>query len=205
MRTLIRLTPVLLLVSTARADEGSMTKAERSYLLTQLRTSKTELLSSIKGLTVAQWTFKPAPDVWSVEECVEHLILAEDLLFSSAGKTMATPAVPRLQNATAEGDRKIVAQVEDRSVKGKAPPAIEPTGRFPTPLSAAQEFTIRRDRTIAFVKTTKGALRIHSGPGPAAATADAYQILLVMAAHSVRHTAQIREVEASFKQNGVSE
>ena len=205
MRTLLLSIPVLFLLGTARADEGAMTKTERSYLLMQLRTSKAALLTNIKGLTVAQWTFKPAPEVWSVEECVEHLILTEDLLFSSAGKTMETPAVARLQDANAEGDRKIVAQVEDRSVKGKAPAAIEPTGRFPTPFSAAQEFTILRDRSIAFVKTTKDSLRIHSGPGPAAATADAYQILLVMAAHSARHTAQIREVEASFKQNGVSE
>jgi hypothetical protein len=35
-------------------------------------------------LADAQWTFKPSAAVWSVEECAEHIILAEDFLFGSA-------------------------------------------------------------------------------------------------------------------------
>jgi len=176
---------------------GGMTKAERAYLLSELNSSEESLLTSIKGLSHAQWTFKPSPDVWSIEECTEHLILAEDLIFNEALKVLQTPAVMRLPNATSDGDRQLVAQMEDRSKKAKAPKVIQPTGMFSTPESAAQEFKLRRDRTIEYVKTTNDPLRVHVGDGPAGPPADVYQFLLEMSAHSVRHTVQIREVKSS--------
>jgi hypothetical protein len=186
-----------LLAATALGDDGTMTKAERSHLLSQLETSEATMLASIQGLTSAQWTYKPAPEVWSVQECSEHIILAEEFIFADAQKILAMPAAARLANADSEGDRKIVAQMEDRSSKAQAPTPIVPTGNFPSPASAAQEFKLRRDKTIAYVKTTKDALRAHSGVGPTGSTADAYQVFLLLAAHSARHTAQIREVEAN--------
>jgi hypothetical protein len=179
------------------ASTGGMTKAERAYLLSELKSSEEALLASIKGLTPAQWTFKPSPDSWSIQECTEHLILAESLIFGEAQKTLKTPAVARLSNATSEGDRQLVEQMEDRSKKAKAPKAIQPTGKFPTPESAAKEFALRRDNTIAYVKATHDPLRVHVGDGPTGDTADVYQFLLELAAHSARHTAQIREVKSA--------
>jgi hypothetical protein len=44
-----------------------------------------------------------------------------------------------------------VARIEDRSVKAKTPEPIVPSGKFPTPLSAAQEFQKRLDKTITYV------------------------------------------------------
>ncbi len=66
------------------ADNGAMTSAERAYLLQELEQSKTNMLAGIQGLTDAQWKFKPAPAVWSVAECAEHIILAEDYLFGAS-------------------------------------------------------------------------------------------------------------------------
>jgi hypothetical protein len=134
---------------------------------------------------------------WSIQECAEHLILVEDLIFGEAQKTLKTPAAARLSNATSDGDRQIVAQMEDRSKKVKTPKALQPTGKFPTPDSAAKEFRLRRGKTIAYVKTTDDPLRIHVGDGPAGSPADVYQFLLESAAHSARHTAQIREVKST--------
>jgi DinB superfamily len=176
---------------------GGMTKVERAQLLSQLKSSEAGLLTSIKGLTPAQWTFKPSPDAWSIEECTEHLIMAEDLIFGEAQKTIQTPAVARLSNATSEGDRQVVAQMEDRSKKVKTPKILQPTGKFPTPESAAQAFRLRRGKTIAYVKTTDDPLRIHVGDGPSGSPADVYQFLLELAAHSARHTEQIREVKST--------
>jgi hypothetical protein len=179
------------------ASTGGMTNAERTYLLSELKSSKAALLTSIKGLSSAQWTFKPSPDSWSIQECAEHLILAEDLIFSEAQKTLKTPAVDRLSNATSEGDRQLVVGMEDRSKKAKAPKVIQPTRKFPTPESAAKEFTLRRDKTISYVKDTHDPLRVHVGDGPTGDPADVYQFLLELAAHSARHTAQIREVKSA--------
>lgn len=177
--------------------DGRMSKAERAYLLEQLKSTESEFLASIKGLTPAQWTFKPAPDAWSIQECAEHIILAEDLIFNEAQKTLQSPAVPRLANATAEGDREVVAMVQDRSKKAKAPQVLQPTGKFPTPESAAKEFKARRMKSIAYAKSTQDPVRIHAGDAPAGGTCDVYQFLLQMASHSARHTAQINSVKAA--------
>jgi uncharacterized damage-inducible protein DinB len=173
-----------------------MTAAERSYLLEQLESSRKNFLASIEGLSAAQWTFKPAPAVWSVQECAEHIILAEDYIRGGAQGVLKTPAVARPETSTEEVDRKLVARVQDRSRKATAPEPITPTGKFATPEDAAKEFTARREKTIAYAKETQDELRTHVAPGPAGPM-DSYQFLLLLAAHSSRHTAQIKEVQAN--------
>jgi uncharacterized damage-inducible protein DinB len=187
------------------AAEGGMTADERAYLLDQLETSKKNMLASIQGLTAEQWKFKPAPAVWSVQECAEHIILAEEYIFSGSQQVLKTPAVPRLATANAEVDHKLVAGVQDRSKKATAPEPLVPAAKFATPDDAVREFTARRDKTIAYVKATNDDLRVHVAPGPTGPM-DAYQFLLLLASHSARHTAQIREVEgnASYPKKGGS-
>jgi len=83
------------------ADSGAMTPAERAYLIEQLEQSKKNMLASIQGVTDAQWKFKPAPNVWSVAECSEHIILAETYIFGASQQALKTPAVARLATANA--------------------------------------------------------------------------------------------------------
>ena len=180
----------------AAAADGSMTSSERSYLLEQLETSRKNMLASIEGLTDAQWKFKPAPNVWSVAECAEHLILAEDYIFGASQQILKTPAVPRPEKSNAEFDHKLVAGVQDRSNKVTAPEPITPSGKFATPSDAAREFTARRDKTIAYVKSTDDDLRVHVGPSPLGQIDD-YQFLLLLASHTVRHTLQMKEVQGN--------
>jgi hypothetical protein len=82
-------------------------------------------------------------------------------------------------------------------VKVKAPAPLVPSGQFATPELAAAEFSKRRDATIDYADNTNDPLRSHAGEGPAGETNDPYQVLLLLAAHSGRHTAQILEVKAS--------
>src|ERR1035438_4794048 len=55
--------PIPVSAASAATQEGGMTEAERAYLLGELKSSQAALLLSIKGLTPAQWKFKPAPEV----------------------------------------------------------------------------------------------------------------------------------------------
>jgi hypothetical protein len=178
------------------AENGAMTDAERAYLLDQLETSKKNFLASIEGVSAAQWKFKPAPNVWSVAECAEHIVLAEDFLFGFSQQLLKAPAAERLENANAEGDHKLVAAIEDRSHKATAPEPITPSGKFSSPADAVSAFTEKRDRHIAYVKETTDDLRAHSAKGPLGPM-DGYQVLLLVSAHSARHTAQIQEVQAN--------
>ena len=177
------------------ADDGHMSDAERAFLVDQLEMTKKNVLESIAGLTPAQWTFKAAPDKWSVQQCAEHIVLAEGYIFEGAQKALSSPAVPRPEKSNAEVDRMLVAGVTDRSHKLQAPEPLVPSGKFATPEDAAKAFAAARDKNIAYAKTTDAELRAHVAPGPMGPI-DAYQFLLLMSSHSARHTLQIREVEA---------
>ena len=187
---------ILCAAAPALAAEGSMNPAERAYLLEQLESTKKAMLASIQGVSAEQWSFKPAPTVWSVKECAEHIILAEDYLFGAVQQILKSPAVPRPEKSNEQVDHIIVEKVQDRSQKATAPEPITPTGKFATPEEAAKEFTVRREKTIAYVKSTDDPLRVHVAPSPAGSM-DAYQFLLLLASHSARHTAQIREVQSN--------
>jgi hypothetical protein len=110
---------------------------------------------------------------------------------------LQTPTVARPATSTAETDRKIVAMIKDRSKKATAPEPIVPKGTFATPAEAAREFTARRQKTIEYIKSTKDELRAHFADNGPPGPMDSYQLLLLPAAHSSRHTAQILEVKTN--------
>ncbi len=178
------------------ADSGAINDAERAFLIEQMELSRKAFLASISGLSEAQWKFKPSPAVWSVAECAEHIVLSETYIFDSALQVLKTPAVPRPERSNAAFDRQLAIGVQDRSHKATAPEPITPSGKINTPAEAAKAFTEKRDSNEAYVKTTSDELRTHVGPSPAGPL-DSYQLLVLMATHTARHTAQIKEVQAN--------
>ena len=180
------------------ADGGTLSDSERTFLIEQMEMSKKAFLASIAGISEAQWTFKPAPNVWSVQECAEHIVLSETFIFDSALQVLKTPAVPRPDKSNAQVDQMLAIGVQDRSHKLTAPAPIDPAGRASTltPAAARKQFTEKRDANEQYVKTTQDDLRVHVAPGPAGPM-DSYQFLVLMATHTARHTEQIKEVQAN--------
>jgi hypothetical protein len=180
------------------ADGGALNDAERQFLIEQMEMSKKAFLASISGLSEAQWTFKPAPNVWSVQECAEHIVLSETFLFDTSQGILKTPAVPRPDKSNAAFDQVLAVGVQDRSHKATAPAPIDPAGKASTLTiaSAVKQFTAKRDQNEEYVKTTTDDLRTHLAPGPVGLM-DAYQFLVLMATHTARHTEQIKEVQAN--------
>jgi len=187
---------ILAVAPVMAADGGSLNDAERAFLIDQMEMSKKAFLASISGLSDAQWKFKPAPEVWSVAECAEHIVLSEDFIFAGAQGVLKSPAVARPEKSNAEVDKQLSVIVQDRSHKATAPEPLVPSGKVNSPADAARLFTEKRDAHEAYVKTTNDELRTHVGPGPVGPM-DAYQFLVLMATHTARHTAQIKEVQAN--------
>jgi len=187
------------MLSQAQPRGGTLTPEERAALVDQLVKSKQGFIDSIRGLNEGQWRFKPNPFKWSVAECADHIILSEDLLFGVSQQMLKSPAQPRATVTGQPPDEALLMRVADRSQKILNPDALAPKGKFKTPEEAIAEFTARRDRHIEYAKATTDDLRAHFSPGPGGTKLDAYQYLLLMAAHSARHTAQIKEVEANPK------
>jgi uncharacterized damage-inducible protein DinB len=180
------------------ADGGTLNLGERAFLIEQMEMSKKAFLASISGISQAQWTFKPAPTVWSVQECAEHIVLSEKFLFDSSQNILKSPEVARPARSNSEFDHQLAIGVQDRSHKATAPAPIDPAGRASdlTPEGAAKAFTEQRNANEEYVKTTSDPLRTHVMQGPAGLM-DAYQFLVLMATHTARHTEQIKEVQAN--------
>ena len=177
----------------ARAQDVSL--ADKENALAYLQTSKNEVLAATKGLSEAQWNFKPAPDKWSVAECMEHVAAAEDFIRGLiAENVMKSPAAP--DRDIARIDAGIMAMVPDRTNKVQAPEPLRPTNRFGSPQGSIQHFLESRAKTEEFLRSTPD-LRGHAADSPLGTKWDAYEFVLLIAAHSERHTKQMEEVKAS--------
>jgi hypothetical protein len=175
-----------------------LTDAERSKLLGILDSGEKAYITAVSNVTPEQWKFKPAPERWSIADCAEHLILTEPMLFDLATKKlMQAPLDEPRHSDMAAGDDKLLAMIRDRSQKAKAPEMLVATGKWATPQEAIAEFQKRRAATREYVKTTQDDLRARSQKNPVWEWTDSYRYLLLLAAHTERHVAQMEEVKAS--------
>jgi len=174
---------------------ATLTQAERDRAVNELTTSRQQFLDSVAGLSAAQWNFKPDEKTWSVAECAEHIALAEDLIFGSVTKIVQGPATADKKSAVT--DDFILAAGGGGAHKFQAPEALRPKRTFATPQEAVEHFKQSRAQTIAYVRTTQDDLRDHFFDHPVLKTMDGYQWILLLSAHSQRHTAQLNAVKAN--------
>jgi len=195
---------VLFMVSSLSAVSGwaqsvspTLTPEERESALKSFQTTRDNFLKSISGLSQKQWTFKPAPDRWSVAEVAEHIAVSESSLSGLVEqKIMMSPAAPEKREQVKGKDEMILQRVPDRSHKAQAPEFLRPTGRWATEADLTKAFEESRKATMDYIRTTNDDLRDHFFDHPVFGTLDGYQWLLLISAHSARHTAQIEEVKA---------
>ena len=168
--------------------------------MSHLHASRKLFLDSVTGLTPEQWSFKAGPDRWSIAECAEHITISEDYIWGLIqNQIMKSPATPEKRAEVQGKDELVVQQVPDRSQKFTAPEAITPKKRWPEPDVLIAHFKESRDSHIEYIDKTQDDLRDHFFKHPAAGLLDAYQWILLLSAHTERHTAQINEVKADPK------
>ena len=190
---------VVSIQDSSQVHPGPISAADRKALLDLMTKTKEDFIASIRGLNAAQWDFKPSPFSWSVAQASEHIILSEDYIFGYSQQLLKSPAQARTGRPSGDEDKGVLTRVGDRSHRIMNPAAIAPKGRFKTPDEAIAAFTAKRDHNIEYVKTTQDDLRFHLSPDGSGGQMDAYELLLLMAGHSGRHTQQIKEVEANPK------
>jgi len=179
------------------AAPTTLTAEERESALKQFQTTHDNFLKSISGLSQKQWTFKPAPDRWSVAEVAEHIAVSESTILGLVQqKIMLSPAAPEKREQVKGKDQLIIEKLPDRSHKAQAPEFLRPTGRWATQAELTKAFEDSRKTTMDYVRTTNDDLRDHFFDHPVFGTLDGYQWLLLISGHSARHTEQIEEVKA---------
>lgn len=181
----------------AQKTTNELTPAEKEKAIQLLKQTETGVFDAVKGLSEAQLNFKPAVDKWSVAECVKHIAAAEKELWAMANPALTQPANPEKRTEIKFGDDDLIKAVEDRTHKSKTFAALEPVySPYKTAPEALAAFKMGRKKLIALVESTKVDMRNHIVVLPIG-TYDSYQFILLIAAHSNRHTQQIDEVIAS--------
>lgn len=178
-------------------NDSSISKKERKYAVSLMKETRDDVLNSTRGLSDAQLNFKAAPEKWSVKECMYHIAGAEKLLWNLLEGSLKGPANPEKRAEIKVTDEQFVKMIEDRTTKAQAPEPIQPknTG-FTSMDGAVEDFKSNRGDHIKYLKSSTEDLRNHVVQLPFG-WIDGYQLCLMIAAHSNRHTQQINEVKAN--------
>jgi DinB superfamily len=171
-----------------------LTEAERKFAVDHLNQTRADLIAAVQGLSEAQLNFKTAPDRWSVLECVQHITLSSQGIFGFVQQTLKAPNDSAFKPTVS--DEQFITMIEDRTHKAQAPEPFKPVhSPYKTLEETLKAFTAGRDSLITYVNTTHDNLRDHIAVLPFAKV-DAYQLVLMISAHTNRHTQQLNEVKA---------
>ena len=151
---------------------------------------------ALLGMSDAQLNFKPAPDRWSMAECVKHIAVTEQGLWQMTDGALKQAANPEKRSEVKASDEQVVQMIESRAQKVKTMPAMEPQNTpYKSTADALASFRNSREKLIQYVKTTDADMRNHVVTLPPGSF-DSYQMVLFIGAHSDRHTKQMEEVKA---------
>jgi uncharacterized damage-inducible protein DinB len=194
MKKLFLLASAVMMLSFLVIDPIS--QKERKDAIKLLKDTEKGVFDQVKGLSEAQLKFKPAPDRWSVEECVKHIAASEEMLWQATEGALKAAANPEKRSEIKATDEQMVKMAEDRSTKVKTIEKLMPENTpFKTTEEALASFKKNREKLIDYVKSTQEDLRNHVATMPFGML-DSYQLILFIAGHSNRHTQQIMEVKA---------
>lgn len=178
------------------AGDGKLTPEERAKAIKALHDSQNELMAYIEKLSDQQWNFRPAPFKWTVGETVEHIALAEGLLFGAMERALAAPINPDWETKTANKEAILDNLLAGRKGRANAPEPIQPLKRKMTRVEIMTLLKDARAKTLVFTEQTDLPLKAHTldHPFPVFGTLNAYQWLLYIPAHNLRHNKQIAEI-----------
>ena len=186
----------------ALAAEPALTAAERDQARLFIEQARNAVIGTIKGVSEKQANFKPGPDIWSIAEILEHVVIVQERVLGPIWEQLAAaPAGPADRPYTLV-DAIVINQFPARLLKFQGPPAIHPKGGLPLSAGADRlEANIRR----LLDNLEAPELRLHvieALPLKAITNGehqvlDAYQWILAAAAHTERHAKQILDVKAN--------
>lgn len=196
MKHLLLISTIAAVALQAAPADPKLTPEDRAKVIRYLDQSEKQFKELIADVNAEQWNWHPAPGKWSVGECAEHIVLAEGLLFSSVKKAVASPPNPDWAEQTKGKTEFLERIMPNRTGKAVAPEAIVPSGKW-TKDETIAKFDAARAITRKFIETTDVALAEHTleHPFPVFKTLSAYQWLIYIPLHNIRHNGQLGDVK----------
>lgn len=182
-------------------ETATLTAAEMEQCRRYVEQTGNGVVAATRELSEEQWNFKPGPDRWSIAEIVEHMILVQELVLEPVREKLAAAAVVSANRDYRRVDDFVTDRFPVRDMKLQAPEPAKPTGRWAPP-AALVRIIANCGRLTEWVESTPDLRQrtIEAMPLKAISKGeleqmDGYQWVLAVAAHTERHTKQIREVQ----------
>ena len=173
-------------------------------MLRLLDSTHSELLRVVNSLTDSQFFYHIDTSIWSANDIVEHLGLIDEGYVRELWFTLAQPDFPASYvDSTKGGDEKALAYATQPE-KGKARGTNLPRNRYCSKQTCVRIFTEANElakefftsnaskdlrRYFVFRKDSKGVRTIR----------DAHQLGLILVAHRMRHTDQLKRIVADSR------
>jgi hypothetical protein len=166
-----------------------------SALRFELQDGHEALKAAAAGIDEALAAMRPSPAQWSILECVEHVVVSEQLMVTRL-RAAAESVAPV---GSADREAALFARGRDRTRPAQAPPAARPIGRFGSLLEALAAFDAVRQETLEWLERFDGDLRAWATEHPAVpGGVNCHEVLTLIAVHPARHAAQIDAIKAAL-------
>jgi uncharacterized damage-inducible protein DinB len=167
-------------------------------LQAKIQDNKIQLLNSFLNLNKEEIEFKPAENVWSVLEVLEHIFMINKAVL----KVIVTPALEKSNNTSYElfGESKLNHLiVTKRANKVPAPEFSNPTGLFTTITDAEQNLNSLIDKIVDYINEINIEQETITLKHPILGDMTKVDWIHFMIAHTNRHLLQIEELKAVAK------
>jgi DinB superfamily len=180
------------------ASDPMMSTEERAKVIKLLKDSQQETLDALEKLSDEQLKFKAAPEKWSILEVAEHIMLAEGLLFGAVERALANQPNSEWETKTKGKTEFMEKAIVSRERRVQAPESIVPSGKL-SRADLIAKYKEARAKTLKFAEETQLPVKSHTldHPFPVFGTLNAYQWLIYVPLHNMRHNQQIAEVKAN--------
>jgi hypothetical protein len=161
----------------------------------KLARAQSTFLRAADVIPVDKWDASPGQEQWSAAELVAHLVVVERGILGKADGIIKKIPIPVPSQKRFHLPMWLV---EARVIRRKSPVPLDPS------LMTAKESMLgdlrhARERTLAFISETEARdLSVYCWRHPFLGMLDTYQWMEMIAAHQLRHTKQIREIEAKL-------
>lgn len=175
-----------------------VTKTEMEFMEEYLEASLNHTREALSAVEDELWNYQPKNGGWSIAQCVDHIYVAERGILQGMKKSLEEAVDESKRSDWADG--LVIGFVSDR---GKV--AVTPLSSPEVRMSKEEYLTAleqSRDEIKSFVKGNEKELRNHFGNAPFGVV-DTYQLALVAAGHGMRHTAQIKQIIAEYRNEPV--
>jgi hypothetical protein len=183
-------------------NEQNLTQAELEQARLFLEQTQNAVIGATKGLSPAQWAFKPSADRWSVAENLDHIVIVLERVLGPITEQLANAPEPPSGVDREAVDAIVIHRFPTRLAKFQAPEFILPADQI-TPaelldrLEANYRLLHARLETPGLRRHAIEALPLKAVSGGAFSFMDGYQWILAAAAHTERHAKQMLEVIAA--------